>query len=56
VDPRDALIVSGLPEDVIGAKFLEIKVAFIKRTGSSPPMKVDYEITSLRELPRIITN
>jgi len=55
VSPQDALIVSGLPEDIIGARLLEIKVAFVRRTGEEPPMRADYELMNLRELAKLLT-
>ena len=54
VSPNDALIVSGLVEDVIGAKFLDLKVVFVRRTDVQLPVKPFYEITTLSQLPEII--
>lgn len=51
----DALIVSGLVEDVIGAKFLDLKVIFVRRTSDVQlPVKPFYEITTLTQLPEIL--
>ncbi|GAB6947411.1 hypothetical protein JCM16161A_15410 [Vulcanisaeta sp. JCM 16161] len=55
VSPSDALIVSGLIEDVIGAKFLDLKVVFVRRTNVQLPVKPFYEIDSLTQLPEIIS-
>ncbi|BDR92056.1 HAD family hydrolase [Vulcanisaeta souniana] len=54
VSPNDALIVSGLVEDVIGAKFLDLKVVFVRRVDVQLPVKPFYEITTLSQLPEII--
>ncbi|WP_069808279.1 HAD family hydrolase [Vulcanisaeta thermophila] len=55
VQPSDALIVSGLVEDVIGAKFLDLQVVFVKRTNVELPIKPTYEINTLLELPELIS-
>ncbi|MGC8607313.1 MAG: HAD family hydrolase [Vulcanisaeta sp.] len=55
VPPSDALIVSGLVEDVIGAKFLDLKVVFVRRVDVQLPVKPFYEINTLTQLPEIIS-
>ena len=55
IPPSDALIVSGLVEDVIGAKFLDLKVVFVRRDDVQLPVKPFYEINTLTQLPEIIS-
>ncbi|MCG2895469.1 MAG: hydrolase, partial [Vulcanisaeta sp.] len=55
VSASDALIISGLVEDVIGAKFLDIKVIFVRRVPDVQlPIKPFYEITTLTQLPEVL--
>lgn len=55
VSPSDAIIVSGLMEDVIGAKFLDLKVVFVRRMNVQLPVKPFYEIDTLTQLPEILS-
>ncbi|MFB6470860.1 MAG: HAD family hydrolase [Vulcanisaeta sp. AZ3] len=56
VPPSDAFIVSGLVEDIVGAKFLDIKVMFVRRISNVQlPFKPFYELDALSQLPDILS-
>ncbi|MGC9152339.1 MAG: HAD family hydrolase [Vulcanisaeta sp.] len=55
VTPNDAVIVSGLVEDVIGARFLDLKVIFVRRSDVQLPVKPFYEISTLAQLPEVVS-
>ncbi len=55
ITPKDALVISGLVEDLIGAKFLDLKVVFVNRTRIQPPIKPSFEINDLRELVGLLS-
>ncbi len=55
VSRDQALIVSGLVEDVIGSKLVGIKVVYVNRQNKRLEIEPDYVINSLRELPQLIS-
>ena len=51
----NSLLVSGLVEDIVGAKLFGIKIAYIDRLGKKPTVEPDFTITKLSELISIIS-
>jgi len=55
VSKDKGLIISGLVEDIIGAKLFGLKIIFINRLGLKPTVQPDYEVDSLTKIPEIIS-
>ncbi|WP_291766421.1 HAD family hydrolase [Caldivirga sp. UBA161] len=56
ISKDDALIVSGLIEDIIGGKLSQIKTVFVNRRKVNLTVKPDYIIGDLTELPKLLAN
>lgn len=56
ISKDDALIVSGLIEDVIGGKLSQIRTVFVNRRKVNLTVKPDYIIGNLTELPKLLTS
>ena len=54
VNKEEALIVSGLTEDIIGSKLSQIRMAFVNRDNITPTPQPDYVVKDLNELLSII--
>lgn len=54
VSKDDTMIVSGLVEDIIGAKLVGIKVVYVDRLNMRPAVKPDYEVNSLSKIPELV--
>lgn len=55
VSRDEALVVSGLIEDVIGGKLSQIRTVFINRKQINLTIKPDFMLNSLTELPKLIS-
>jgi len=56
VNKEEALIVSGLVEDIIGGKLSQIRTVFVNRRQVNLTVKPDFTINSLMELPKLLAN
>lgn len=50
----NAVVVSGLIEDVVGSKLVGLKVIYVAREGKRPDIAVDYVVNKLPEIVQII--
>lgn len=52
---EDALVVSGLVEDVVGCRLSQMRIVFVSRKPVELAVKPDYTINTLTELPPLLT-